>query len=40
MTTMHVADAVLSLSIKPKAKDNLSKFMTALTRFQREDPTF
>lgn len=37
---MHVADPVLSLTIKPKDKLNLNKFLQALQRFQREDPSF
>ncbi len=40
MTSMHVAAAVISLSVKPKdqkAADNMAK---ALGRFVREDPTF
>jgi elongation factor G len=40
METMHVPEPVMSLSIKPKKSEYISKFIKAVTRFQREDPTF
>jgi len=36
---MHVPEPVMQLSIKPKKSEYVSKFMKALKRFQREDPT-
>ena len=40
MTPMHVPEPVMSLTVKPKKNDQLDNFLKALTRFQREDPTF
>ena len=39
MTSMFVPEPVISLSISPKAKESVN-FSKALSRFQREDPTF
>ena len=35
MTSMHVPDPVMSLTIKPKRKEDLGKFMNALKRMIR-----
>lgn len=40
MTSMHVPDPVMSLTVKPKKNDDLDTFLKAINRFQREDPTF
>ena len=37
---MHVPESVMSLSIKPTKTDYITKFLKAITRFQKEDPTF
>ena len=39
MSSMYVPEAVISLSISPKSRDN-GGFSKALNKFQREDPTF
>jgi elongation factor G len=40
LSSMHVADPVMSLAITPLARDGGAQFSKALSRFQREDPTF
>lgn len=40
MEDMHVPEPVMSLTVKPKKQNQLEIFLRALTRFQREDPTF
>lgn len=40
-SSMHVPEAVMELSIKPASKsESADRFQKALTKFQREDPTF
>ena len=40
MTSMHVADAVISLAVEPKERAATANFSKALNRFTKEDPTF
>ena len=40
MTSMHVPDAVISLSVRPKDKSTADNFTKALNKFRKEDPTF
>eukprot|EP00238_Polyblepharides_amylifera_P007245 CAMPEP_0196581782 /NCGR_PEP_ID=MMETSP1081-20130531/35549_1 /TAXON_ID=36882 /ORGANISM="Pyramimonas amylifera, Strain CCMP720" /LENGTH=647 /DNA_ID=CAMNT_0041902133 /DNA_START=487 /DNA_END=2430 /DNA_ORIENTATION=+ len=40
MTSIRVPEPVMSLAITPKSKDMTAGFSKALSRFQREDPTF
>jgi elongation factor G len=40
MTSMHVPEAVVTLSITPKKNTNQQNFSKALNRFTKEDPTF
>lgn len=40
MTSMYVANAVISLAIAPKDKSGQTNFSKALNKFTKEDPTF
>jgi elongation factor G len=40
MTSMHVPEPVLSLAVSTAKREQSNNFVKALTRFQREDPTF
>ncbi|MCJ1467706.1 Elongation factor G, mitochondrial [Pseudocyphellaria aurata] len=40
MTSMFVPEPVISLAISPKDQKDLANFSKAMSRFQREDPTF
>nr|WAR33956.1 translation elongation factor G [Eimeria stiedai] len=40
LSSMFVAEPVVSLAVKVTKKEDQPKFAKALNRFQREDPTF
>ena len=40
MTSMNIPEPVMSLAIMPKTREASGGFSKALSRFQREDPTF
>jgi elongation factor G len=40
LTSMHVPEPVMSYAVSPKSKDHSSNFSKALSKFQKEDPTF
>lgn len=40
MSSMHIPDTVIDLSVVPKKREDATNFSKALNRFTREDPTF
>jgi elongation factor G len=40
MTSIKVPEPVMSVALTPKSTDQLQNFQKALSRFQKEDPTF